>query len=154
MSDPPSDNRGTMRKQNTLEGRVTTSPKSTTYQLELWKDFAIVARFGRAWIIDINGELHLSGGSKQEQAEAIEFASMFLADRALRIKLPPIKLRPIDEVKLRLEEAMASKAPAPVQPLVRVPSRLDRSSKPPCSASRRSPRHTLYRHQPRTHPCP
>lgn len=71
-------------------------------QLELWKDFLVLARFGRAWIIDINGELRLSGGSKQEQREALEWASMFLADRALRINLPPIKIRPIDELKLSL----------------------------------------------------
>src|SRR5688572_13104428 len=81
-------------------------------QLELWKDFAVIARFGRAWIIEVNGELRLSGGDHHEQAEALEWASMFLHERHVRVNLPTIKLTPVEEVKLALKECSAKLARA------------------------------------------
>lgn len=101
MSDPLWENGGVMIK-----------------QLELWKDFQIVARFGRAWIVEVNGELHLSGGSKEERAEALEYASMFLADRVVRVKMPAIQLRPIDEVRLAIQSYRCPEKMASISPLV------------------------------------
>ena len=51
-----------------------------------------IARFGAAELVDVHGQVYLRGGSSIERTEALEWMSLCMPERPVRLR--PMRLRP------------------------------------------------------------